>query len=102
MLIETLWPKERILEVYLNVAQFGAGIYGVQAAAQHFWHKGARSLSSREAAQLAAVLPNPLLMHADRPSKYVVQRREWILTQMRALGGEQYLRAVEHELRTAR
>jgi monofunctional biosynthetic peptidoglycan transglycosylase len=101
VLIEMLWPKERILEVYLNVAQFGPGIYGVQAASQHFWHKSARSLSSREAAQLAAVLPNPLLMHADRPSKYVVQRREWILTQMRGLGGEQYLRAVEHESRTS-
>jgi monofunctional glycosyltransferase len=101
VLIEALWPKERILEVYLNIAQFGDGIYGVQAAAHHFWHKNARSLTSAEAATLAAVLPNPLLMHADRPSKYVVQRREWILTQMRALGGEQYLRAIEHEERTS-
>jgi monofunctional glycosyltransferase len=101
VLIETLWPKERILEVYLNIAQFGDGIYGVQAAAHHFFHKSARSLSSVEAAQLAAVLPNPLLMHADRPSKYLLQRREWILAQMRDLGGEQYLRAVEHEGRTS-
>jgi monofunctional biosynthetic peptidoglycan transglycosylase len=101
VLIEVLWPKERILEVYLNIAQFGDGVFGVQAAAHHFWHKSARSLSSVEAAQLAAVLPNPLQMHADRPTKYVVQRRDWILTQMRALGGEQYLRAVEHESRTS-
>ena len=101
VLIEALWPKERILEVYLNIAQFGDGIYGVQAAAHHFFHKSARSLSSVEAAQLAAVLPNPLLMHADRPSKYLLQRREWILAQMRDLGGEQYLRAVEHEGRTS-
>jgi monofunctional glycosyltransferase len=101
VLIEALWPKERILEVYLNIAQFGDGIYGVQAAAHHFWHKSARSLTSAEAATLAAVLPNPLLMHADRPSRYVLQRRAWILTQMRALGGEQYLRAIEHEARTS-
>jgi monofunctional biosynthetic peptidoglycan transglycosylase len=101
VLIEALWPKERILEIYLNIAQFGDGIYGVEAAAHHYWHKSARSLTSQEAAQLAAVLPNPLQLHADRPSKYLVQRREWILTQMRDLGGEQYLRAVEHETRTS-
>jgi len=61
--------QERILEMYLNVAQFGNGIYGVQAAAQHFWHKPARRLSSSEAALLAAVLPNPLRLRVDRPSR---------------------------------
>jgi monofunctional biosynthetic peptidoglycan transglycosylase len=101
VLIETLWPKERILEMYLNIAQFGDGIYGVQAAAQHFWHKSARSLSSRDAALLAAVLPNPLLLRVERPSPYVIARREWILGQMRTLGGAQYLRALEHERRTS-
>ena len=101
VLIEALWPKERILEVYLNIAQFGDRIYGVQAAAQHFWHKSARSLDSRDAALLAAVLPNPHLLHVDRPSRYVIARREWILGQMRELGGAQYLRALEHERRTA-
>jgi monofunctional biosynthetic peptidoglycan transglycosylase len=101
VLIEALWPKDRILEVYLNIAQFGDRIYGVQAAAQHFWHKSARSLDSRDAALLAAVLPNPLLLHVDRPSRYVIARREWILEQMRELGGAQYLRALEHERRTS-
>jgi monofunctional biosynthetic peptidoglycan transglycosylase len=101
VLIEALWPKDRILEVYLNIAQFGDRIYGVQAAAQHFWHKSARSLDSRDAALLAAVLPNPHLLHVDRPSRYVIARREWILGQMRELGGAQYLRALEHERRTA-
>jgi monofunctional biosynthetic peptidoglycan transglycosylase len=101
VLIETLWPKERILEMYLNIAQFGDHIYGVQAAAQHFWHKSARSLDSRDAALLAAVLPNPHLLRVDRPSRYVIARREWILGQMRELGGAQYLRALEHERRTA-
>jgi monofunctional glycosyltransferase len=99
VLIEALWPKERILEMYLNVAQFGNGIYGVQAAARHFWHKPARQLSSSEAALLAAVLPNPLRLHAERPSAYVLERRDWILGQMRRLGGAAYLRALEYEQR---
>jgi monofunctional biosynthetic peptidoglycan transglycosylase len=99
VLIEALWPKERILEMYLNVAQFGDGIYGVQAASERFWRKPALSLTSEDAALLAAVLPNPLRLHADRPSAYVLERRDWILEQMRELGGEGYLRAVEKERR---
>jgi monofunctional glycosyltransferase len=102
VLIETLWPKERILEMYLNIAQFGDGIYGVQAAAERYWHKPALRLSSADAAVLAAVLPNPLRLHADRPSHYVLQRRDWILGQMRDLGGAAYLRAVENERRSPR
>jgi monofunctional biosynthetic peptidoglycan transglycosylase len=102
VLIETLWPKERILEMYLNVAQFGDGIYGVQAAARRFWHKPALRLSPADAALLAAVLPNPLRLHAERPSRYVLQRRDWILGQMRDLGGPAYLRALESERRTPR
>ncbi len=97
VLIELLWPKERILEVYLNIAQFGDGIYGVQAAAQRFWHTSALQLTSAESATLAAVLPNPQKMHAERPSRYVLMRRDQILTQMRDLGGDAYLRAVEKE-----
>jgi monofunctional biosynthetic peptidoglycan transglycosylase len=97
VLIEALWPKERILEMYLNIAQFGSGIYGVQAAAHRFWHTPALQLSSSEAALLAAVLPNPLRLHAERPSRYLLQRRDWILGQMRGLGGAAYLRALESE-----
>jgi monofunctional biosynthetic peptidoglycan transglycosylase len=97
VLIETLWPKERILEVYLNIVEFGKGIYGVEAASNRFFHKTAARLSSGEAAILAAVLPNPIRMHADRPSAYVLQRREQILGQMRALGGPSYLQALEKE-----
>ena len=97
VLIEALWPKERILEMYLNVAQFGDGIYGVQAAATRFWHEPALRLTSGEAALLAAVLPNPLRLHAERPSAYVLERRDWILEQMRELGGAGYLRALEKE-----
>ena len=97
VLIETLWPKERILEMYLNVAQFGDGVYGVQAAAHHFYRKPASRLTAAEAAVLAAVLPNPLRMHPDRPSAYVIARRDWILGQMRELGGAGYLRSVERD-----
>jgi monofunctional glycosyltransferase len=97
VLIEALWPKERILEIYLNIAQFGSGIYGVEAAAHHFFHKPAARLSSGEAALLAAVLPNPIRFRVDRPSWYVLSRREWILGQMRGLGGASYLKAIEAE-----
>jgi monofunctional biosynthetic peptidoglycan transglycosylase len=97
VLMELTWPKERILEVYLNIAQFGKGIYGVEAAASRFFHKPAARLTSSEAATLAAVLPNPIKMHADRPSAYVTERREQILGQMRALGGASYLQALEKE-----
>jgi monofunctional glycosyltransferase len=99
VLIELTWPKERILEVYLNIAEFGRGIYGVEAAARRFYHKPAARLTSDEAAVLAAVLPNPIRMHADRPSVYVLSRRDWILGQMRALGGASYLQALEKESR---
>jgi monofunctional biosynthetic peptidoglycan transglycosylase len=91
VLIELMWPKERILEVYLNVAQFGRGVYGVEAASRTFFRKPASRLSRPEAATLAAVLPNPVRMRADRPSAYVMSRRDQIIGQMRALGGREYL-----------
>jgi monofunctional glycosyltransferase len=97
VLIEALWPKERILEVYLNIVELGRGIYGVEAASHRYYHKPASRLSSSEAAILAAVLPNPIRMHADRPSAYVQERRDQILGQMRALGGASYLQALEKE-----
>jgi len=99
VVMEATWPKERILEMYLNIAQFGRGVYGVQAASRRFFHKPASRLTSSEAATLAAVLPNPISMHAGRPSAYVSERREQILRQMRALGGASYLQALESESR---
>lgn len=92
MLLELCWPKSRILEVYLNSAQFGPDVFGLEAAAQIYFHKHASTLTRTEAAQLAAVLPNPLRLHADRPSAYVASRRDWILGQMRGLGDTAYLR----------
>jgi monofunctional glycosyltransferase len=92
--IETLWPKERILEVYLNVAEFGHGIYGVEAAARRFYHIPASQLSASQSALLAAVLPNPQRLHANAPSHYVLAQRDRILQQMGNLGAA-YLHAIE-------
>lgn len=74
ILIEKIWGKERIMEVYLNVAEMGKGIYGAQAAAQEFFGKDASDLTRREASTLAAVLPSPLKRNAGKPSDYVRQR----------------------------
>jgi len=95
VLIESLWPKRRILEVYLNIAEFGFGTYGAEAAAQRFFHKPASRLTRADAAALAAVLPNPERLSAAAPSRYVQQRREWILGQMQALGGPEMLDEID-------
>ncbi|WP_312837062.1 monofunctional biosynthetic peptidoglycan transglycosylase [Pantoea sp.] len=89
--IETVWTKRRILTVYLNVAEFGEGVFGVEAAAQRYFHKPASKLTIADAALLAAVLPNPLRFRAGAPSGYVRQRQQWIMRQMRQLGGEGFL-----------
>jgi monofunctional biosynthetic peptidoglycan transglycosylase len=91
VLIEACWPKRRILEIYLNIAEFGYGTYGAEAAAQRFFHKPAAKLSRSDSAVLAAVLPNPQLLSAATPSAYVQKRRDWILGQMQALGGAEML-----------
>ncbi len=91
VLIESLWTKEHILEVYLNIVEFGDGVYGVDAAAQHYFHKPAARLSAGEAALLAAVLPNPHVYQVDKPGAYIRGRQQWILLNMQRLGGKQYL-----------
>ena len=84
-LIETLWPKERILEVYLNSIEMGTGIYGIEAAS-HFWfHKSARVLNSQEAAAIAAILPNPRRYLAHPPTAYIQKKIQWITQQMRSV-----------------
>ncbi len=95
LLIETAWPKARILEIYLNIVEFGDGVYGVEAASQAFFHKPARSLRPSEAALLAAVLPSPHRFRADAPSPYLRGRQAWILAQMRNLGGDMAVRELE-------
>lgn len=86
VLLETLWPKQRILEVYLNIAQFGDGIYGAEAAARVWFGSSAARLDAQQAAQLAAVLPAPTRMQAGRPSPYVLERAAEIRRQMDNLG----------------
>lgn len=90
--METVWSKKRILTVYLNIAEFGDGVFGVEAAAQRYFHKPASRLSLSEAALLAAVLPNPLRFKANAPSGYVRSRQAWIMRQMRQLGGGAFMR----------
>lgn len=92
VVMEQLWPKQRILEVYLNIAEMGDGVFGVEAASQRFFHKAAADLNRREAAALAVVLPNPKQMSVLRPSDYVRQRTRQITRQMTALGGTRFLR----------
>ena len=94
VLIETTWPKQRILEVYMNVVEFGPGIYGVGTASEVLFNKSPRDLTEFEAACLAAVLPSPRRMSAHRPSLYVIKRAFWIMEQMEQLGGEAYLAAM--------
>jgi monofunctional biosynthetic peptidoglycan transglycosylase len=84
--IELFWPKRRIIEVYLNIAEFGRGTWGVEAASQRYFKRRAAELQPEQAALLAAVLPNPLRLRADAPSPYVRRRQAWILRQMSALG----------------
>jgi monofunctional biosynthetic peptidoglycan transglycosylase len=91
LLLEVFLPKERILELYLNIAEFGPGIYGVTAASRYYFGKPPLRLYDSEAALLAAVLPNPLRFHVAEPSDYVRERQEWILGQMQRLRREGWL-----------
>lgn len=74
VLIEVIWGKRRIMEVYLNVAEMGKGIYGAEAAAEQLFHKKASKLTRRESCLIAACLPNPLKRNAARPSSYILNR----------------------------
>ncbi|ROQ24845.1 monofunctional biosynthetic peptidoglycan transglycosylase [Gallaecimonas pentaromativorans] len=84
--LEALWGKKRILEVYLNVAEFGKGIYGVEAASRHYYGKSARYLTANEAARLAVLLPSPRSRDPNRLTPYLSQRVSWVERQMRQLG----------------
>ena len=87
-MIETIWGKERILEMYLNVAEMGPGVYGVEAASQRYFNKSASRLSRSEAARIAVVLPNPKKYKINPPGNYVSSRAEWVLRQMRNIEGD--------------
>ena len=89
--IEILWPKERILEMYLNIAEFGPGVYGIGKASDYFFDKQPMELADDEAARMAAVLPNPKRMRVEPPTPYVAERQDWILRNMMQLSGIAYL-----------
>lgn len=87
-MIELVWSKQRILEMYLNVSEMGKGIFGIEAAAQKNFKKPAKKLTRTEAAMIAACLPNPKKYSVQPPSNYINRRYPWILTQMRNLEGD--------------
>lgn len=89
LLIELAWSKQRVLEVYLNIVEFGPGVYGVEAASQTYFAKSADKLTYHEAALLAAVLPNPKRFKVAAPSLYVQNRAIWIRKQMNQIGVQQ-------------
>lgn len=91
--LEAVWGKKRILEVYLNIAEFGKGIYGVEAASQHYFGKSANRLSVNEAARLAVLLPSPRNRDARNLTPYLRERVVWVERQMRQLGAD-YLKPI--------
>jgi monofunctional glycosyltransferase len=94
-LIELAWSKQRILEVYLNIAEFGRGTWGVEAASRRYFHRNAARLDPTQAALLAAVLPSPLRLRVDAPTPYVRGRQQSILRQMAAIGGLATLQSLD-------
>ena len=89
--LEMLWPKRRILEVYLNLAEFGDGVFGARAAAERIFHTSPDRLSRQQAALLASVLPDPGGLDAGHPSVHVQQKARWVRTQIEQLGGARLL-----------
>jgi monofunctional biosynthetic peptidoglycan transglycosylase len=94
LLIETLWDKRRILEVYLNVIELGPGVYGAEAAAQYYWKKPATKLTQGEAQLFAAILPNPRNWSPKRPTNFILKRRNFIRRNL-ALLGKNYFSAIK-------
>jgi monofunctional biosynthetic peptidoglycan transglycosylase len=84
-MIELIWGKKRILETYLNVAEMGKGIFGIESASLHYFKKHAKDLTKSEAAWIAAILPNPVLFSVEKPSPLIIKRHSWIVNQMNYL-----------------
>lgn len=93
--IELLWPKERIIEVYLNIAEFGPGLFGIGKASDYYFNRPASQLGPEMAARFAAVLPSPKRMRVEPPTPYTQERSRWILQQMNQLTGRIYWRDTE-------
>jgi monofunctional glycosyltransferase len=95
VLIEFFWPKKRIIEVYMNIAEMGDMIFGAEAASQAYYKKSASRLSASEAATIAVILPNPRKYKAINPGAYVAKRRDWCVNMMGKLGGKGFLKQIE-------
>jgi monofunctional biosynthetic peptidoglycan transglycosylase len=95
VLLEMCWTKERILEVYLNIAELGPGVFGVEEAAREYFGASAAQLTVAQAALLAAVLPNPIDLRAERPTAYVRDRQDWIAGQVRVLESRGHYRGLD-------
>lgn len=95
VLIEAMLSKRRILEIYLNVAEFGPGIYGVRAASMNYFGKAPIELNDSEAALLAAVLPNPKQLRVENPSAYVRGRQSWVIKEMQRIRRENWLSSLQ-------
>lgn len=93
-MIELMWSKQRILEVYLNVAEMGKGVFGIEAAARTYFKKPAMKLNRKQAAMIAACLPNPKKYVVMPPSKYINRRYPWIIGQMNNLEGDDDIKAL--------
>ena len=98
-MIEKIWGKKRILEVYLNVAEMGKGVFGIEAAAKQYFKKSAKKLSRRESAMIAACLPNPKKYAVNPPSRYINQRYPWIMGQMNNLDGDPEIKVLVEEMK---
>jgi monofunctional biosynthetic peptidoglycan transglycosylase len=93
-MIENIWGKKRILEVYLNVSEMGKGVFGIEQAARQYFNKSSEKLSRKESAMIAASLPNPKKYTVKPPSRYINQRYPWVLKQMNNLQGDPEIKAL--------
>lgn len=93
--LELLWTKQRVLEIYLNTVEWGPGIFGAEAAAQHYFNTSAKNLTKEQASLLAAVLPNPLRWNPAKPTNYILNRAAFIRRQMDNLGNQSYLKRLD-------
>lgn len=96
LLIELTWGKQRILEVYMNIAEWGNGVFGIEAASRYHFGKSASQLTPMQSALLASSLPSPLKYDPARPAQHLVDRARWNLEQQRKLGGTQWLSPLEN------
>lgn len=96
-LIELLWGKQRILEIYLNIAEWGDGIFGIEAASLHYFAKPLHTLTPMQMALLASVLPNPIRYNPANPTRYIHSKAEWNIWQQRKLGGVNWIRTIDKE-----